>query len=206
MNPSADGQPQPQHSRRTVPPRAETQVKGLAFRTNVECFVEIFGTPERLLNACPTELRDALVYSQIVPGGWYPVHWYRQLLRALITASGRPAEEFMLGLGELAANRDINGVYRTLIKLLKPGTVLSVYARLFPKYYSRGKLTVITETDHSCRIQLTECGGFDRNMYVEILGSAQHLMRLTGARQLAARITAGGRDHADYVTYDASWE
>src|SRR5690606_7883269 len=140
--------------------------KGLAFRTNVECFVDVFGSVSRLLDVCPSDLRDAIHYHKIVAGGWYPIEWYRQLLHALALASGRPAEQYMLELGELAADRDINGVYRTLIRLVKPSTVLSLYARLFPKYYSRGKLTVVSEAPGACRLQLSDCKGFDRNMYL----------------------------------------
>ena len=172
---------QNQRSVADSPPEAETLVKGLAFRTNVDCFIELFGSSTKLLEVCPSELRDALVYQRIVRGGWYPISWYRHLLEAMVTVSESPAEELMLKLGALASERDINGVYRALCKALKPATILGLYARLFSKYYSQGKFTVISETMRSCRIQLTECHGFDRNMYVEILGSARYLMGLTGA-------------------------
>src|SRR5690606_13631448 len=74
--------------RRSSPLRADTQVNGRAFRTSVACFVDVFGSVSRLLDVCPSDLRDAIHYHKIVAGGWHPIEWYRQLLHALALASG----------------------------------------------------------------------------------------------------------------------
>ncbi len=158
------------------------------------------------LDGCSTELRDAIRYKQIVVSGWYPISWYCELLGALAKASEQPPEQFVRVLGRNAAKQDISGVYRALLKLLKPSTILSLFGRLFNTYYSAGQLLVDDEGPTRLRLRLTGCTGFDRNMYLEILGSGEQLMEMAGGRNVRGRIVAGGQDGSSHAVLEGNWD
>ncbi len=187
-------------------PSGEMQVKGLAFRTVLECLQDLRGSEavERALEQLPSELRDALRYRAVVPGGWYSVAWYRALLAAIADSTGEgPA--LIREIGRTAPEKDLNGVYRTLLKLLSPATIFKLYAALFSKYYSAGELDVEHASERQLRVRVSQCRGFDSNMWVEIFGSARRLLELSGAKNVQMRIAAGGTDHDDYVVIEGSW-
>ncbi len=184
-----------------------SRVKGIAFRTNAACFEQMYpGRLHEVLNRCSSELSEGLRYSTILATGWYPVQLYCELLSRLAAASGRPADEFTRELGRRAAKRDISGVYKALVKLLKPATLLSLYARLFSNYYSAGKLVVEADRKDYARILLRDCEGFDRNMFMEILGSAEQYLELTGAKGVQVKLVGGGQDGSTHATYEGSWK
>ncbi len=183
-----------------------TLVKGVAFRTNVACFELMCpGKLDAVLEACSVELREGIQYRKLIATGWYPVEWYRELLAAMVDKSGRNADEFTRELGRRAAMQDINGVYKALLKLVKPATLLSLYSRLFSNYYSKGKLLVEADSRNYARIMLRDCEGFDHNMYVEILGSAEQYLELTGAMRVLVQLVSGGRDGMSHATYEGRW-
>lgn len=183
-------------------------VKGLAFRTNIECFSKLHGRQrlEIALNTCPIELRDAIRFHRIVVGGWYPIEWYRLLMRSFIVGGGGNADVLIRAIGRASTDRDLHGIYRNLLRLLAPGTLVSLYARLFSRYYSSGRLTVDSSEANYMLVTLSECTGFDRNMYLEILGSAERLIELSGGSEPRTRIIAGGRDGVDHATIEGRWQ
>ena len=61
------------------------RVKGVAFRSVYGSLGTLRGEPaqQAALAVLSEELRNGFVYGAIVPGGWYPIAWYKELFRGI---------------------------------------------------------------------------------------------------------------------------
>ncbi len=184
----------------------ENKVKGVAFRATMRALADVRGDDalNRSIARCRREVRDALRYQQVVVGGWYPISWYRELLAAIVEGEGG-RKGIARELGRRGIELDLNGVYRTLFKLMKPGTLVSFFKLLFPRYYAHGRLTVEAESKGFLRVAVRDCRGFDHLMYLDLLGATERMIELTGVKNPRCRITSGGADHGETVVMEGTW-
>lgn len=189
------------------PGGARSWVKGVAFRTVLLSFERLHGQSRvnLALSHLNDEARTALRYGTLLPSGWYPVEWYADLLQAVVKAS-HGGSDVIRNIATMSVEHDVRGVYRFFVEHLKPATVLSVYGKLFPRYYSPGKLTVIREDARHFTVHVRDCLGFTALMWQEIHASGRHLLTLSGASNVRDRVTKGGRDGDAFMVVEASWQ
>lgn len=175
---------------------ADPTVKGVAFCTVLKLVRESVGEPavQRALESMPADLAQALRY-EVIPPGHYPVAWYRAMWSALLAASGQ-GDDFVRRIGRDAIDNDFNVFYRSLLRILKPTTLISVGMRHFNQIYDTGQVEVQDPTPESVRVSFTGCTGFDHVMWIEILGSGERLAELAGGKDARSTIVDGGR-HGD---------
>jgi hypothetical protein len=168
-------------------------VKGVAFRTAVTVLAKARSQKvvEASLARMPAELGDALRYGTIITAGWYPVAWYRALWSAICLATGE-GEELVRELGRAAVDHDFNTLYRALFRVLKPHTLVTTGLKHFSRIYDTGSVEVLESRDTVVRVRWSGCTGFDRNMWIEIVGSCERLGELTGAKNPRGTILEGG--------------
>jgi hypothetical protein len=180
-------------------------MKGVAFRSVLESFTAMY-TQEvtaECLKRCSAELQQAVNYQRIVAGGWYPMEWYRQLLKSFCAVTG--GETCLKDLGRNSVERDVRGVYRAVVKLLSPDTIMSVYARLFSHYFTHGRLVVEERAPLYLRVKLFDCIGFDKNVYTELIASSERLMELAGGKNVRMRLLKGGKDGDSFALIEGRW-
>lgn len=189
------------------PSDARSWVKGVAFRTVLLSFEKLQGQDQvnLALSQLNDEARTALRYGTVVPSGWYPVEWYAELLQCVVKASNG-GSEIIRNIATMSVEHDVRGVYRFFVEHLNPATVLSVYGKLFPRYYSPGKLTVLREDVHHFTIDVRDCLGFTALMWQEIHASGRHLLSLSGATNIKDWVAKGGRDGDTFMVVEASWQ
>ncbi len=168
-------------------------VKGVAFRTVVTVLATARSQAvvDASLARMPAEAGDALRYGTIITAGWYPVEWYRALWSAICSATGE-GEELVRMLGRASIDHDVNTLYRALFRLLSMHTVVAMGLKHFSRIYDTGTAAVTEEPDGSLRVRWSGCTGFDRNMWVEVLGSCERLGELAGAKRPRGIIQEGG--------------
>jgi len=185
---------------------AVPSVKGLAFRT-VLTLVERARGPEGVegsLAAMPEEVGRALRYGEIIAAGWYPVDWYRAMWSGIRSATGG-GDAFVRQLGRDAIDHDFGSVYRVLMRMLTPKTLLSIGMRHFHHIYDTGEVQLTDPTSKSVRLRFDGCVGFDHAMWIEVLGSCERLAELAGGKDAQATIVSGGGDHDDACVAAAVW-
>lgn len=184
----------------------EPRVKGVAFRSVYVSLGKLRGQSAQraLLESVSVELREGFSYGAIVPGGWYPIDSYKELLRAIrrTTSEGK---ELVHEIGMQCTRDDMSGVYSVLAKLISPQSLFSLGQRVFSNYYSVGKVEVLESRRGYSHARWVDCYQFDENMWTEILGSSVQLLELGGAKNVRARILKGGHDGTDVMEATAHW-
>ncbi len=168
-------------------------MKGVAFRTVMTVIAKERSreSVDAALARMPGEAGDALRYGTIIAAGWYPIAWYRALWSAICAATGE-GEDLVRAMGRAAIDHDFGTVYRALFRMLSPRTLVTTGVKHFSHIYDTGSVTVTEAQSASVRIQWTGCTGFDRNMWVEILGSCERLAELAGGTTARGFILEGG--------------
>jgi hypothetical protein len=181
-------------------------VKGVAFRSVYASLGKLRGAAaqQATLDASSEELRDGFRYGAIVPGGWYPVALYKDLFRAVRTATGE-GKELVHEIGRQCTRNDMSGIYSVLAKLISPQSLFSLSQRVFSNYYSLGAVKVTESRQGYSHAKWTGCTGFDENMWTEILGSCVQLLEIGGASHVRARVLSGGQDGMDHMEAAAHW-
>lgn len=190
----------------SVDPGAGPKVKGVAFRSVLASLGELRGAAmvERVLASLPREERSSIEF-RVVNTGWYAIALYRALLGAIARESGE-GEPLVRSIGAASLRRDVTGVYRVMFKILSPETVLALSSKLFGFYYDTGSIAITERRAAYARSEYLGCAGFDRNMWVELLGSSEELLTIAGAKRPRGRIARGGQDGDGACVIEVSWE
>ena len=187
--------------------RSEPQVKGVAFRTIEQCFVQICGAAahERARASMAREVADAYRYGTLLPASWYPISWYREVFRAFRAATDA-GPDLPRRIGALAVRHDMQGAHKRLVAwLTSPQTLLSLSQRVFNTYYDTGKVEVVESRAGYVHLRAHGCVGWDQNMWSELAGSSHALLEAAGARQARVRVLTGGHDGDQDCDLDAHW-
>ena len=83
-------------------------------------------------------------------------------------------------------------LYRALFRMLSAQTLVATGLKHFSRIYDTGSVAATEELDGSMRVRWSGCTGFDRNMWVEILGACERLGELAGAKRPHGTIEEGG--------------
>jgi hypothetical protein len=182
----------------------ESEMKGLSLRNYVPTLASIRGegVSERAMALLAPPLRDALQSGKIVPSGWYPVAWKRELHAAGRAATGEARLAWIMG--EEMTRRDLTGIYRAFLRVVSPRYVLSAGSRIFSTYFRPGAMRVVETRRGFVRVAFNECIGFDRNMWQDVLGGCQATLEAAGASAVRLRLESGGGD-GDSVASAVAW-
>jgi hypothetical protein len=183
------------------------RVKGVAFRTIDACYLDLRG-PEshrRAHEIMMAEVRDAFKNSLVLAASWYPIAWYRDILRAF-----RAASHDGLGLprmiGYESVRRDMASVYKQFFaRFVSPQMLLSLSSKLFSTYYDTGKFELLDSHKGFVHVRLSGCLGWDANMWTEISGSCVAFLEVAGAKEVRLRTKSGGQDNDTETELEAHW-
>lgn len=184
----------------------DPKVKGVAFRSVFASLGKLrgAGAQQAALQQFGQDLQSGFAYGGIVPGGWYPIAWYKELLRIVRSSSGE-GRPFVYEVGRQCTRDDMSGIYSMLAKLITPQSLLSLSQRVFSSYYSVGKVQLAESRTGFCQASWRECRDFDENMWTEITGSCAQLLEIGGARNVRTHVVSGGQDGSDAMVLTAHW-
>jgi hypothetical protein len=182
----------------------ETEMKGLSLRNYVGVLRELRGdaVAEAVLAALRPELRAALTSGQIVPSGWYPVGWKRELHAAGKQVTAEPRLAWVMG-SEMT-RRDLKGIYRSFLRVVSPRYVMSVGSRFFANYFRGASMRVHETRRGFTRVSFAGCHGFDRNLWLDVVGGCEATLEAAGGQYVRMHIEAGGRD-GDHAAQVSAW-
>ena len=185
--------------------RMTSEMKGLSLRNYPPVLADMRG-PEvaaKMMAALPDQLRHDLETGVIVPSGWYPVAWKRELHQAGRKVTGEPRLARLMG-NEMT-KRDLNGIYRAVIRIASPAIVIAASARIFSRYLRPGRMSVIEEGAGFARMLIENCYDFDENMWNDVFGGCEAALELTGSKVVRIRVEEGGHDGDTTTIVTGSW-
>jgi hypothetical protein len=185
----------------------EIEAKGQSFYSVLAAFEELRGPAlvSAVKQKVDGEFGEALRYGSLLPSGWYPVAWYRELFR---TGAALAPDVLNMGreAGRLSGAREIRGIYKVVFRALSTETIALQAPRLFKLFYNGGKVEVLESNKKFARVQYRECYGFDRFLWQDLLGGAESIFAATGAKDLRIRIEDGGGNGDHHMLTTAAWE
>jgi|GEM_PF-1290204 len=184
----------------------EIGVKGMAFRSVLAAHLHLRGpaADEAVRKALPEALSHALVTGTLMPSGFHPVAWYRELYAAIRRTAGGSLD-VVRQVGALSAERDVSTMYRMVFKLLSPKTLMQSTQRSLQTFFTDVRL-VASETSPR-RIQFEYQGfvGFDENLWADMYGSSERLIQMTGVKDVVLLKTGGGGNGDSTMALTCSW-
>ena len=181
-------------------------MKGQNFHSVLWALAELRGQAfrEAVLADVVGEAGEALRYGTLLSSNLYPVGWYRDLFHAAL-AKVPESPNFARDVGKVSAARDVKGVYRIVFRALSTETLVKQSGRLFKLFYEGGQVDVQDARSGFARVRYSDCRGFDRNLWLDLLGGSEGVLTAAGARDLRFRIEAGGGDGQDHLQATVTW-
>jgi hypothetical protein len=191
-----------------VPSRtmAQPRTKGLQFRSFARSLRRLRGEEAlaKTIELLPGELGDGLRYATIVTGGWYPLEWYRDLHGAAQRATGE-GRELAREIAKAGVQDDFRGVYRLVTLALSPQAMFRWAPKVVTLYYDTGQLVIDVAEKGFVKGRFLGFAGFDRNLWEDMIGGVGGVMELAGAKNLAPRITGGGKEGDEDMALEVRW-
>jgi hypothetical protein len=183
----------------------EARAKGINFRSFLTVLARVRGEGalERTKALLPEDIRSALDLGAVVASGWYPIAWYRTLHAAMNTACREPSTELSRTIGREASVEEFSGVYRFLLKVITPETLVSQAPRVFRMYFVGGEVRLTESTVGHGVLEFQHWKGFDRCVWADITGGVEGVLVARGASNVRSRVLAGGV--ADSLTVEYRW-
>lgn len=186
---------------------SETRIKGQAFRGLLSALEVLRGAESvrAVLADMPGEAGEALRSGKVIASGWYPSPWYAEL-HAAIHRTLRVGPEFSRTLSMAATKADINSVYRFVMRLLSPTTLLAQMPRVWSLYVQGPDIEMTDRRENAVRFKVVGMHGYNRGCWEDLVGGAMALLEVIGARDVRARVVSGGRDGDDDAEIDVFWQ
>lgn len=181
-------------------------IKGIAFRTAFQTFRELYGpfTADAILERLPPDLRGRIEQGLIFTGNWYPLAWYNQVYVAAQEVTGLGLE-LPLILSRENIKKDLGRVYAIFVRWLSPEYVIGRAARLFNTYYDTGTFAIVESRKGYVRARLTGCHGFNKNLWVGLLGGCEAALLASGVKHARFTVLEGGGDGQSDMEFEATW-
>jgi hypothetical protein len=161
-----------------------------------------------LVSRLPKGDRD-LLGGMVLSGGWYPVGVWNRLLSTYVADKIDPGR-IMLDVARWVSDKDLNTVFKALLRMGTPGFVLGRTDSLWSRYFDVGKFTPKEVGDHHWHLILEAPPGEDEapgewTCNQGVVGWLEHALALTGAKTGRLTKTKCRFHGANRCEYEARW-
>jgi hypothetical protein len=181
------------------------KTKGISV-TNLCAFVEErsgVGSWERLLGELSDSDKEAVAGLTAIQ--WFDLGVYARLLNTMDTVFGAGDLVLVRELGRWGAERDLNAVFRILLRVVHPSYLLKKTTQVWQRYHDSGTWPM-EAVPAGARGRLRGLGVVDRALCAELLGYLPRLVELVGGRNVRCEHTACRADGAADCEFSATWD
>jgi len=162
-----------------------------------------------VVEALPPDDR-AVIDGLLLVGGWYPVGVWNRAVTAYVRRFANDADHEMTAIARHVADRDLNTLFKVLLKMGSAAFVLGRTDSLWSRYFDVGKLEPREVDDHRWALTLTAPTAEDEapgalTCGPGVCGLLKQALELTGVK--APRVVHARCRFAAAPTceYDVSW-
>ena len=160
------------------------QTKGISF-LHVRHFTERrFGAVGWTKVLEQFDAADRTTISATVAVGWYDLDLYARLLHALERVHGDGRLQLIAEQGAYQAERDLNVVFRILLRLGTPAYVVDKTAEYWSRMHNSGSWRIERNSPHSVNGWLENWGIVDAAMCAELAAYIKRLIELVGGKDV----------------------
>ncbi len=183
----------------------EVLVKGVTFRSILAAAGELRGPAfvERVRASVPGKAGDAIRFGGVISSGWYPIGWFRSLYGTVVDLAGD--RDFAREVGRASTRLDAGNVLRLVFRVFTIPMLLGQAGRIFKMYYQGCDMALDNVAPGHVIVRWSRCRGFDRNVWLDQLGTAEELFALHGGRNLEIAVIAGGSDGDSTMSIEGKW-
>jgi hypothetical protein len=183
----------------------EIEIKGVAIRTFFEVMRDRIGphVERALRQELPEAQRNAL-HEPVLASSWYPIAIYRELHLAAQRML-KTGHELSRQIGRDGVSRDFQGIYKMLAGAISPHWLMSWGPRMYTRYFRGGSLEVPEARSGFGRAEWRNCAGFDRNLWLDMIGSVEATLEACRATHVRYRLLEGGGDGDTHAIVEFRW-
>ena len=182
-------------------------------RAGLAWFNDSYGAPAtaRVSQFASAELHATLRFGDtalgIMPSGWYDTQMIGELLVVMERAvSPADPDAFVSRLAEAIARDNVNGVYRSLFRLVASASLLEANAqRVWRTYVDEGTLTVHILSSGSFEARVRGWSRHHAAVCRLLQPLLEHLLRAIGYTALVVERTECVSDGASQCSFDGTW-
>jgi hypothetical protein len=158
--------------------------KGTGWITMIKYFNECH-TPEdreKLKAALDDKTRELFESNYVLPFSWID---YGTYIKTMVTADkviGRGDFELIKQINYFTARQDIKGVYKFIVSLLSPKTVIQAAGILFKQIFNKGTLVLENLTSNSATIVMKEVDDIPLHHDVDQGAYIEEILKIAGAK------------------------
>lgn len=183
------------------------QLKGINFVGTLAALARVHGPRVRaeVERDLGGEVGEALRHGGITSNGWYPAAWYDALLRQIVRAV-RGDESTVRFLSREAVKADFATLFRIVRLFLSPHKALQQSMRVSSRYIDGGVIEVVDASSGSMHYRFREYHGYSHLMWWDFVGGIEGVLETLGAKNITARVLAGGEDGDHHLELVLRWQ
>jgi hypothetical protein len=163
---------------------------------------------ERLVASLPAEDR-ALLDGLLLSGGWIPVGIWNRAVDTFLAANYADARVAMGYLATFIADRDLNSVFRLVLKVGSPDFVIGRSGSIYNRYFEPGTVVPQKIGPKHWMNTLTAPRGEDEGPGLHTCETGvgawlAHALRLSGVQATVKHVKCRFH-HAPHCEYDLTW-
>jgi hypothetical protein len=162
------------------------------------------GMTKEVVAALPPELRKHLDMP-VAASKLYPYEVFAALLREIDRRFGRGDLRYCRDVGDYAAQQDITGMFKMLLSVLTPETLLKRSSIFWVKYSDTGALAPVPCESNRYAIRLTGFPGIDEAHCYLLLGWMTRLGLISKARTIDMKHTVCVHHGGQYCQWEGTW-
>jgi hypothetical protein len=142
----------------------------------------------------------------IVSSNMYPYPVFGELLRAIDRDLGRGDLKRCELIGEFAAEQDINGMFKIMMSVFSPKTLLDRANIFWSKYCDTGKLHAVDSDPRHSVLRLDSFPDIDEAHCFLMTGWERRFAAMANARNVNVKHTVCVHHGGSHCQWDGSWE
>ena len=186
-------------------PRAPTDGSSVRGSILVRVVKILRSRRERARSLVPHQLHKYLS-ERINFVDWYPAEDYFELLRSCVLVLVEEGSCTYEDVGATAAEEDMNGVYRSLLRSGDVGRTLSSFATLWRNQYAFGGLNARLDSGSSAIVTLTEPAFSRRQLCPTVYGYIKRAIALAGGTNIRLQHTICVLTGGTKCEWRVSWD
>jgi hypothetical protein len=156
-----------------------------------------------ILERLSPELRERFVRGEIVTSGWYPAEWFVALHDAVAAQCGPGSAP---KLGRQTSIQDVNALFKFVLKLFSPETVIAQAPRLWNTMYKGIGLVEEARAKGTITARIGPLANSNSHVWEDWLESLATFLELAGAKNVRKKVLSGGKTGDTELRFELSWE